>query len=343
MAVSCRGARKVDFTVTRTLHLRKPPATFEETPSKPGPSTPYSQGPSATKTKFDAPNLSQIQAALDLNRQDIDRIDTAGFSIVSALDEAVQRVETETNKLQKSVQGLREDFGGNQADIAILKTELKDIRKTVGDYAASAISRLESQIQSLSEAVPGVRIELNTISTQSGKDILRLEAQLSQAKKESEHLKGIVESNALIGRENTKELKSLRTDVLTLKNLPSQRPAPQPLERSTGFSNRGLDILTDNIARLGNRASQVETLQMQFEILKGRVERVEGENSSTSTGTSTSMTPAHPPGHRKRPHHDVHEFETYPDSTKSPRTESLNASSVKRPRPIKSGAVVRER
>ncbi|KUI67417.1 hypothetical protein VM1G_02778 [Cytospora mali] len=317
--VSYRGAKRVEFMVKRTLQLRFPP--------------PYFQDPSAPSVKPESVDLSHIQASLDLNRKDIDRLDTAGFRVVSALDEAVQRIEAETKKLQKSVQDLRTDSRGTNHDIAFLKTQVKNIKQKVDNGTTSVIVRLESQVQSIGEAIPGLRTELGKLSTKSEKDIQRLGSQLSQAKEESGQLKSIITSNVLSVKEHAKEMKSLQGEVSTLKDLLNRSPAPQPMERSTRFSDRELDILTDNIARLGNRTSQVETLQMQFEIMKGRLERME------SNRQSASMTPAHPSNYRKRSPEDVQEIETSPGSHTALRVEPINASSAKRPRLTRSGTV----
>lgn len=274
--VSCRGAKKVEYTIKRTVQLRQPPARPEEGRPRPTSSARYSHGQSEIPINREAADFSPIQASLDLNRKDIDRLDTTGFQVVDTLDEAVQRVEAETKRLQESVQELRRGFRGTHDNISFVKTELRGIKETAGNGTTSVIYRLETQIQYISEAaVPGLRKELESFRTQSGEDTQRFESQLSQAAQESGHVKRIVESNALIVKEHAKELKSLRTEISTLKKLVNQGPVPQPLERSTSVSNRELDILTDNIAHFGNRASQVETLQMQFEIQKGRVERMD--------------------------------------------------------------------
>lgn len=123
-------------------------------------------------------------------------------------------------------------------------------------------------------------------------------------------MKGTIESNTFTVKELTKEPNSLRTGMSTLKVSLSQCSKPKPLERSTGVSNKELNILTDNVAPLGDRASQVETLQMQFEILKGhRVERMDNKR------LTASVMPAHPSDHRKRPHPGVQEVELLLDQT----------------------------
>lgn len=279
----------------------------------------------------EAVDFSHIQASLDLNRKAIDRLDTTGFRVVSALDKAVQRVEAETNKLQKYVKDLRSDFGCTHDDVSFLKTEMKDMKQSAANGPPSVISRLESQFRYMSEAVPELRKELEAFSTESGKVIQCLESQLSQATKDSSQLKDTVESNTLTVKQHDKELNSLRMEVSTLKMLLTQGSMPQPLERSIGVSNRELDILTDNIARLGNRASQIETLQMQFEILKERIERMDSER------LNASVTPAHPSNHRKRPYQVVQQVEASLGPDMSPRVDPLDSSSVKKPKLTKSG------
>ena len=334
-AASLRGAKKAEFTIKRTLQLRKLPERPEEGLPKPSFSARYSQGADEMPIDAEPVHLSQVQASIENNRKDIDRIDTAGFQIVSALDKAVRRVENETSKLQKSVQDLRKLSEGSNDDIMFLKTELNNIGMTAGNAATESISRFETQVHSISDAVPALREELKAYSTQSRKDIRRLDSQLSQAKQEIEQLKGINKSDALAVKEHAKELKSLRAEMLTLRDSLDQPSASQPLEKPMGFPRKELDILTDNIARLGNRASQVETLQMQLEILKGRVERVETEK------LNASMTTIHPSNHKKRPRYDVQQSELSTEIGMLPRDGPLEVSDVKGPRLMRSGAMDR--
>ncbi|KUI62317.1 hypothetical protein VP1G_11402 [Cytospora mali] len=205
--VSCRRAKKVEFMVKRILQLRFPPPYFRD-PSAPS-ANPESEGYRSSRHRW-------VQGC-------------------SALDEAVQRVEAETKKLQKSVQDLRPDLGGTNHDIAFLKTQVKNIRGRVEGGTTSAIVRLESQVKSIGEAIPGLRKELGKLSTKSEKDIQLLGSQLSQAKEESRQLKGIITSNALAVKEHTKEMKPLQGDVSTLKDLLNRSPAPQPRDDQRDF------------------------------------------------------------------------------------------------------------
>lgn len=341
-AVSCRGSNTAEFVVKRTLHLRKQPN--KTTPGsdgripRPESSKPSSQYPSARASPPHAQGpasfgpgvgeLSQIQASLDLNRQDIDRIDTTGFQIVTTLSESIQKIERDVDKLQKAVSDLRRDFGGDRDEIARVKTEIEGVRRAAEDK--STVQRMETQVQTIAGGVLALRGDLDTLSTQYQTDLKTIESQLSRTRQESQELKGITRSNASTAKEHGKELGSLRGEVSTLRGLLDGHPASQSSDRSTGFGfpNKELDILTDNIVRLDKRISHVDTLQMQFDLLKGKVERMEEIPKLAPSRPTQAPTP----NRRKR--------SSYPDDGEMAEVEvKLETSKGKKPKLTKSGAV----
>lgn len=62
---------------------------------------------------------------------------------------------------------------------------------------------------------------------------------------------------------------------------------------NSALPSEELDILTSNIKKIGHRASQVETLKMEFQLLKGRVQRMESHGLPTANFGSTSSFARH--------------------------------------------------
>ena len=62
---------------------------------------------------------------------------------------------------------------------------------------------------------------------------------------------------------------------MQLRNELGREPAQVTARSDPGFSAHELDILTSNISKIGNRASQIESLQMEFELFKTRLQRLE--------------------------------------------------------------------
>jgi hypothetical protein len=62
---------------------------------------------------------------------------------------------------------------------------------------------------------------------------------------------------------------------------------------NSAFASEELDILTRNITKIGHRTSQVETLQMELQLLKGRVQRIESRGLPTANFGSMSSFARH--------------------------------------------------
>lgn len=88
-------------------------------------------------------------------------------------------------------------------------------------------------------------------------------------------------NNSVSATDHANEVGTLRAENANLRRLLNNTRSNNNQEQS--FPPRELDILTSNIAKIGNRASQVETLQMEFEILKGRVKRLEADRETAET------------------------------------------------------------
>jgi prefoldin subunit 5 len=194
--------------------------------------------------------LDHIQAEIETQREDIDRLDNAGYKIVAAIDSTVGRIERE-------VHGFRDALQKAQRDIEAL---------------------------------------------------LDMKGELQKFKTEVDEIKFGSWSSGSAVKDQAKEIESLKAEVAELKRERgferAQKVGPAP-QVTAHFPSRELDILTTSISKIGNRASQIESLQMEFEMLKGRVERMEGKGPEQrhaptypSDGASDSLTGEF---HRKRP------------------------------------------
>lgn len=72
--------------------------------------------------------LQQLRAELQSQRDDIGRIDSNGFRIVSVLDKRVCGIESEVAALRGTVCGLCHDFGALQKELKELKTDITERR-----------------------------------------------------------------------------------------------------------------------------------------------------------------------------------------------------------------------
>lgn len=278
LPLSHADGREVDLVVKRYLKLRETSRASTEKPLNGASAGPYDDPPGAG-----AAELSLLQAQLEAQRTDIERIDSAGFKVISGLDDAVSRVEGDLGKMRDTLSELRQELRGNHDDMASLKTEIKDVKKQSQDR--TVVKRLEEQLNSAHETLDTLRHELNDLAAKFENELHGVKASLRQNTKDVEDIKSLVRDRVST-RDHAKDMASVRGELAQLRKQmeESRLKPPEP------FPSRELDILTSNIAKIGNRASQVESLQMEFEIFKGRVERMEAAGQARQVPVSSAET-----------------------------------------------------
>ena len=221
----------------------------------------------------------QLQADLEDQREDIARIDSNGTRIISSLDTRVVRIEDSVTKLKDSFGQARRDITGVQDDLTLLKEEVNTVKRA--NPGARAVSGLEEKLRFTDTALDQLRQDVGSIEQNLCKEVSAIQSELRQQKQEIETLKVDLKGR-VPARDHAKDMAALRTEMLQmrrqmdeLRNKPSER-----VVAPAHFPSKEIDILTSTIAKIGARASQVETLQMEFEILKGRVERAEASRLS---------------------------------------------------------------
>ena len=266
----------MNLAVKRYLKLREPSRrATESNVSGTNEDRPPSRGGASTRDGYpssESPryiDLSQLQADLDAQRGEIDRIDSAGFKVVSALDEAVTRIEGNLGRMGSTLSGLQRDLKDNRSDISSLKQEVADNNKTT-DQDRATIRRLEAQLSSTNDNIEGVRREMGSVATQFRQQFAQVTSQLHDHRESIQELRDLMRDK-VSARDHAKEMVSVRNELTQLRKQMEENRS-KPVEQ---FPSRELDILTTSIAKIGNRASHVESLQMEFEIFKGRVERME--------------------------------------------------------------------
>lgn len=318
--------RKVELVVKRYLKLRQAPRSSSDHPPEGTPDAPGSydrdgapRGYYASPSAAGVADISQLHAQIEAQRGDIDRIDSEGYKVVSALNDAVTRVEAGLGKMEATLAELRRDISGSHDDTASLKTEIKDVKKQSQVGVAenrTIIDRLEDQLKSANKTVEVARHELGELTAKFDKELGIIKAGLRQNTKEITELKSSVKDRVSV-RDYAKDMAAVRGELAQLrKQMEDNRARP-----AGPFPSRELDILTSNISKIGNRANQVESLQMEFEIFKGRVERIEAAAHASSQTHQASV-----------PHtNNTSAYDRYDDHDLSP--EETRSSRRKRPSP----------
>lgn len=241
-------------------------------------------------------DLTGLQAYLESQRADINRIDSAGYQIVAAFDNAMDRVEREVKKLQDTMSTLRSELDGNRDDVSSLKTNVDSVRRDAR-MASDGTRTLGSELQGLRQSVSNsdavdklqdalAGLRQSSLDRASETNELRRELSLRKAelqrlkdgqaalKSQVDELKKASKGTAT-PKDYAREVSALRAEVRQLRQDAAQKPPSHTQAQNSSFSSKELDILTRNITKIGNRASQIETLQMEFQLFKSRMHRLE--------------------------------------------------------------------
>lgn len=258
---------EVEFIFKRALDAKKP-------------SRVNSQGPAASGS-YDVVDVFKLQSDLQMQREELSRIDTNGFKIIHALDKRMTGVEHEVKKLQATLGDIRRDMSGADDDIKSVRTEVGDVKRLVQSH--SSAPGLEERLDSVTGTLSKVRQEVMGLAGQNNTQLSELHLELSRTKQEVESLKMDIKAN-VSSRQHAEDMSVVLAELAQLRremsDIRSSKSRDQP---NAPFPSRELEILTTNIAKIGGWANQVETLQMEFEILKGRVERMEVERQSLNS------------------------------------------------------------
>ncbi|KAK0730754.1 hypothetical protein B0H67DRAFT_639216 [Lasiosphaeris hirsuta] len=295
-----RDGQEVDFTIKRVLDVKEPSKVSSGSYSGTPP-----QGAFHSSAFPEVVDLLQLQADLEGQREDINRIDSQGSKVISTLDSRVARAEEQVGKLRDTLGSLRRDVGGIQEDLSSLKVEVNEAKRAAQDHAP--LSDLEQRLSAANGSVGEMRREVGTLAEELRRGLSGVTSQLRQQKQDIDDLKTEVRSR-VHARDHAKDMAALRSEMLQMRRQMDEMRSKAAERIATPFPSKELDILTSNIAKIGNRASQVETLQMEFEILKGRVERTEASRQTPEN--RRAIHPAEPreppsytdniPGRRKR-------------------------------------------
>ncbi|KAM7212632.1 hypothetical protein V8F06_012009, partial [Rhypophila decipiens] len=219
-----------------------------------GPST-SSGGPSPSANE--AVDVFKLQSELQLQQEDISRIDTNGAKVVPSLGSGLTNIE-------RQVKNLQDTLGNVRRDRSSLKTEVGEVKRLAQSHPPAAA--WEERLGSVTSTIGEVQEKLTGLASQL--------AELTRNKQHVESLESNNEQSAPPGQHD-QVMTGILTELAQLRREMDGMRSKGQVQNSTPFPSRELEILTANMTKIGGRASQVEPLQMEFELLKGRVERME--------------------------------------------------------------------
>ncbi|KAK4240616.1 hypothetical protein C8A03DRAFT_13060 [Achaetomium macrosporum] len=302
---------EIEFAIKRVLSVNEPSRVSNAQVPEP------SQGAAGFTSPFPgAVELQQLRADLRNQREDIKRIDSNGFRIVVALDKRSGRIENELGKLKASLGELHRDVEGAKRDLGSIKCEISAVKASAQNPAV--LAGLDDRLASATVTLGQLGQQFTALSATLQREMCEFKTELSRQHQDMHDLKSCI-AGSVTAREHGEDMANVRAEMAMMR-----RQIDGVCSRSTErleavFPSRELEVLTSNIAKIGNKASQVETLKMELDILKGRVERGEASRQAGDDHRQTRNIDAGDfvdllPGSRKR--------------TASPNLDSLS----KRPR-----------
>ncbi|GAP83605.2 hypothetical protein SAMD00023353_0200160 [Rosellinia necatrix] len=286
--------------IQRLLNLKNPPISKLAPEDDCGSSDRDSQSPEGygqRQRMSQFPDLSRLIDNIDAHREKLERLDTAGYQIIASFNEAMQRIDEEVAKLRNEMIRITSDTSNNDTQIKGLagnmlsvKTEIAEIKRMVESLPAQ--SQLKHDISSLRNTVTenneSLRFEFNNKWDKHQKKVNLFESKLETARRDLKEVQTQIESTRTsveaalsASNTNTEEIAALKFE---LENLRRELALDQPHKSHSGnpiFASRELDILTRSITKIGHRANQVDTLQMEIELLKSRVEGMERQAATS--------------------------------------------------------------
>lgn len=296
--------RKVEPKIKQSLKLRDDSKTsngYSPWPSTEDPSPQFStprrdrDGSSST----DSVDMIQLQADLEAQREEINRIDSAGFQVVSSFQSAISRVEQQMRQLNDTIESIRRDADGQRSDFRSLKSEVSEVKWD--SQNSGVISRLDQQLQTTDRVVTELRQAINGSKSEASgfrDELSAAQQELHLLRGENDQLKVELEETKQVAREGVHTAKEYESEVSTLRRelkqlrgeLGRERLKPAAESGSSSFVSHQLEILTNNVSKISNKASQVESLQMEVELLKTRVVRLESQANAGANRNNDHAT-----------------------------------------------------
>lgn len=246
-----------------------------------------------------SPEFSRL---IDAQGEKIQRLDTIGHHVVASFNEAVRRIDEEIKKVKKDIDQWKSDPAHtsmrNRAmahDLSSAKREIKQIKEALQPLATR--SHLEEELSSLKYTIvdnsTSLRVDFVDRWDTHERRLKVLESKVDNARQyqDPEDFRTLLESTQTSAKaalsasdRNAADIAALKAELRSLyrtPSSPSQRSPPS--KTSPSVAQHEIDILTRRITKIAKKASQVETLQMEFELFKRRIERIERRTSSAAS------------------------------------------------------------
>jgi prefoldin subunit 5 len=249
------------------------------------------------------PQLGEVKQATKGHKTAISELETQVESAnksVSEMQELAADAKTASDQLKRGLANARTDQQQLQRENNSLRLEVTNAKKASKDALSTA--------KEYGKEMASVRLELRDLRGEMEQDRKRHEEdteatrgytnEVSSLRWEIKQLAQQLEDDratrtqgsSQTAKEHSKEIAILRMELKQLRHERDQERAKQVEQSQAGFSTRELDILTTNISMISKRASHVETLQMEVQLLKTRLQRLESNGPGPEPSSQATIS-----------------------------------------------------
>ncbi|KAI3334768.1 hypothetical protein F4824DRAFT_490052 [Ustulina deusta] len=251
------------------------------------------------------PRLGHILKKIDAQGVKLEQLDTAGYRIVASFNQSVQHMDEAIKSLKNDMAQVTGGLSDNTTktrrltdDILSTKTEIKEIQRALLPLTAQSNLEREpfSVRNTIVEANASLRVEFSGTWEKYHQKLNLLGSELENIQQDQKGFQTLLEGAQITAKAalsasdaNMEEIVALKTELEHLRQELALERSYKSSSINPVFASHEIDILTSNITKIGHRASQVESLQMEFELLKGRVQRLEAQSPTWQRDPTASL------------------------------------------------------
>ena len=309
-----RGGIGIEPRVQRQLNLRgvaPGSATGNETPSDPmRGSEPLDSSPGSVP-EFYHSRMERLEEELRVQRQHIHQVHSAEQHLCTVFKYTIAQIQQEGQQLKHNSNMIRNHLDETSARVSTCKEETVALRGQLdeleenqdGNFAM--VKGIKLQIDAATGAVSSLKSDLMNLSSSKASctqvvatnaDLKNLKKELSNLKTEVNHLKKDATETLSAVREYGKEVATLKDELGQVQGELGRERTTLKGSKTPVVPNQEIEILANSISRISNRANKVETLEMELELVKRRICRLESgapESQDPKTTASPSMSAFH--------------------------------------------------
>ncbi|KAI0506121.1 hypothetical protein F5B22DRAFT_479232 [Xylaria bambusicola] len=240
------------------------------------------------QTMTEDSDLNHLLDKIDAQGERIELLDTAGIQVVASLDRSMRQIDEAIRNLKSEIAHTKKELSNSSdstrkltSDVWSTKSQIEEVKRTLEPLTTQCHIQEErfSIENAITEAKVSLQVEIGAMSEISMQKVKLLGSQLENMQRDLKEFRNAAQAALLASDANNGEIATLKSEIERLRQEVALERSSRPSPTSSVFASRDVDILTSNITKIGNKASQVEPLQMELELLKSRVQRMEAQTS----------------------------------------------------------------